>query len=129
MDRIDIQIEVPAVPYEALKEKGEAETSSDIRERVENARKIQAKRFSRHRKVFANAQMRTRDIKNFCRLDREGEDLLRAAISQLGFSARAYHRILKVARTIADLGGSEHIRSVHVAEAIQYRSLDRPFPV
>jgi magnesium chelatase family protein len=126
LDRIDIQIEVPAVPYEALHQKGEAESSGQIRERVEKARQIQAKRFSRHRRVFTNAQMRTRDIRRYCVLDREGEDLLRSAISQLGFSARAYHRILKVARTIADLDGMEAIQASHVAEAIQYRSLDRP---
>ncbi len=129
LDRIDIQIEVPAVPYEALRGKGEAETSSRIRTRVEKARRLQAKRFSRHRRVFTNAQMRTRDIKNFCELDTAGEELLKSAISQLGFSARAYHRILKVARTIADLEGTETIQSFHIAEAIQYRSLDRPLPV
>ncbi len=126
LDRIDIQIEVPAVPYEALRQKGEAESSEQIRERVERARQIQAKRFARHRKVFTNAQMKTRDIRRYCALDREGDDLLKTAITQLGFSARAYHRILKVARTIADLDGMEAIHASHVAEAIQYRSLDRP---
>jgi len=129
LDRIDIQIEVPAVPYEALKEKREGETSGEIRERVVRARSVQNRRFSRHRKVFTNAQMGSRDIKNFCPLDREGESLLERAIAQLGFSARAYHRILKVARTIADLDASEKIRPRHVAEAIQYRSMDRPLTV
>ena len=129
LDRIDIQIEVPAVSYEALKGRGDGETSAEIRERVKQARAFQTKRFSRHRKIFTNAQMRTRDIKRFCELDGEGESLLETAIAQLGFSARAYHRILKVARTIADLDRSEKIRSSHVAEAIQYRSLDRPLIV
>ncbi len=129
LDRIDIQIEVPTVPYEALRGKGGAESSSDIRERVERAREVQAKRFYRHRRVFTNAQMRTRDIRNFCRLDGAGEELLKTAISQLGFSARAYHRILKVARTIADLDGAKDIQSFHIAEAIQYRSLDRPLTI
>jgi magnesium chelatase family protein len=129
LDRIDIQIEVPAVPYEALRGKGDGEPSEEIRKRVKKARSLQTKRFSRHRKVFTNAQMRTRDIKKVCELDSEGESLLETAIAQLGFSARAYHRILKVARTIADLDGSEKIRSFHVAEAIQYRSMDRPLTV
>ena len=129
LDRIDIQIEVPAVPYESLRKKGDGETSAEIRERVKEAREIQAKRFSRHRRVFTNAQMQTRDIRRYCGLDREGEELLKTAISQLGFSARAYHRILKVARTIADLDRVEKIQASHVAEAIQYRSLDRPLIV
>ncbi|MBW1659948.1 MAG: YifB family Mg chelatase-like AAA ATPase [Deltaproteobacteria bacterium] len=129
LDRIDIQIEVPAVPYEALKGRGDGESSAEIRERVNGARTFQTRRFSRHRKIFTNAQMRTRDIKRYCELDREGESLLESAIAQLGFSARAYHRILKVARTIADLDASEKIRPHHVAEAIQYRSMDRPLTV
>ncbi len=129
LDRIDIQIEVPAVPYEALRGKGDAEPSAGIRARVEAARRHQARRFSRHRKVFTNAQMCSRDIKHYCGLTANGEALLKTAISQLGFSARAYHRILKVARTIADLEGSEAIQPPHIAEAIQYRSLDRPLLV
>jgi len=129
MDRIDIHIDVPAVHFDALKSTASTEKSSDIRERVKKARQIQEKRFSRHRKVFTNAQMKTRDIKTYCALDSTGEQLLETAISRLGFSARAYHRILKVARTIADLEGYETILSEHVAEAIQYRSLDRPLPV
>ncbi len=129
LDRIDIQIEVPAVPYEALKGRGAGESSAAIRERVERARAAQTERFSRHRKVFTNAQMRTRDIKKFCELEKEGESLLETAIAQLGFSARAYHRILKVARTIADLDASRTICAHHVAEAIQYRSMDRPMGI
>ncbi len=129
MDRIDIHIDVPAVHFEALKSSAPAEKSADIRERVKKARQVQEKRFSRHRKVFTNAQMKTRDIKTYCTLDDTGEQLLETAISRLGFSARAYHRILKVARTIADLEGHEAILPEHIAEAIQYRSLDRPLPV
>ena len=129
MDRIDIHIDVPAVHFDALKSSASAEKSADIRERVKKARQVQEKRFARHRKVFTNAQMKTRDIKTYCALDDTGEQLLETAISRLGFSARAYHRILKVARTIADLEGHEAILPEHVAEAIQYRSLDRPLPV
>ena len=95
------------------------------RHRVVAAREIQRARFAGRSDVHANAHMRPRDIREFCRIGEESDALLRRAINRLGFSARAYHRILKIARTIADLGGAREIATPHVAEAIQYRSLDR----
>lgn len=124
LDRIDIQIEVPAVRYSELSGSSEGEGSAIVRARVEQSRKIQLERFSR-RAIHSNAQMTTRDIKKHCKVDREGESLLESAITRLGLSARAYTRVLKVARTIADLDASEQILSRHLSEAIQYRSLDR----
>jgi magnesium chelatase family protein len=124
LDRIDIQIEVPAVRYSELSGSSEGEGSAAVRARVEQSRKIQLERFSR-RAIHSNAQMTTRDIKKHCKVDREGEILLESAITRLGLSARAYTRVLKVARTIADLDASEQILSRHLSEAIQYRSLDR----
>ena len=124
LDRIDIHIDVPAVPYRELTNKVVPESSSVIRERVEAARKIQLHRFSEEN-IFCNAAMGSRHIKSFCILDENASQLLEKAINQLGFSARAYSRILKIARTIADLHPSQEIRRQHIAEAIQYRSLDR----
>ncbi len=136
MDRIDIHIEVPALKLDELTgDPGPAEPSAAIRARVGAARGVQSKRFAGERKgrshdadksrIHANAQMSVRQVKKYCDLDSEGKGLLRSAIERLGFSARAYDRILKVARTAADLEGSEKIAAHHVAEAIQYRSLDR----
>jgi magnesium chelatase family protein len=124
LDRIDIHINVPAVPYQELSNKAIPETSSEIRKRVEAARKIQFRRFSGEN-IFCNAAMDSRHIKAFCLLDDNAAGLLEKAINQLGFSARAYSRILKIARTIADLQPSREIRRQHIAEAIQYRTLDR----
>ena len=124
LDRIDIHIEVPAVKYKELVDKREGESSAAIRERVNAARKIQLRRFA-GRGIFCNAQMRAREVREFCRIDSAGERLLELAINRLGLSARAYARILKVARTIADLEGADSIEAHHVSEAIQYRSLDR----
>ena len=124
LDRIDIHIEVPAVTYRDLSDRGEAESSRDIASRVENSRRLQLERY-RGTKIHCNAQMPPRFIKKFCELDAAGNRMLELVTDRLGFSARTYNRILKVARTIADLGGSEHIREEHIAEAIQYRSLDR----
>ncbi|MCD6407204.1 YifB family Mg chelatase-like AAA ATPase [Candidatus Aerophobetes bacterium] len=124
LDRIDIHIQVQAVRKEELLKDCDAESSSSIRERVNRARKIQLSRFKRA-KIFCNAQMTTRHIKRFCPLQKEAEKLLSSALTELGLSARAYHRILKVARTIADLEGEEKICSHHVSEALQYRYLDR----
>ncbi len=124
LDRIDIQIEVPAVQYKELSEETSTEDSAVIRTRVNQARKVQLTRFA-GRTLFCNAQMTSRDIRKFCQPGDGGDKLLENAMSRLGLSARAYTRILKVARTIADLAGEEKVGSGHIAEAIQYRALDR----
>jgi magnesium chelatase family protein len=124
LDRIDIHIEVPAVKYRELADRGEAESSASVAQRVEQSRSIQLERY-KGTKIHCNAQMTPRFIKKYCELDTAGNRMLELVTDRLGFSARTYNRILKVARTIADLGGSEHIREEHIAEAIQYRSLDR----
>ncbi|ABK97788.1 Mg chelatase-related protein [Pelobacter propionicus DSM 2379] len=124
MDRIDIHIEVPAVKYRELAEQSEGESSAVIAKRVEAARGIQLERF-KGTKVHCNAHMNPRQIRKFCEPDAAGHRLLEMVTERLGFSARAYTRILKVARTIADLEYSESVREQHLAEAIQYRSLDR----
>jgi magnesium chelatase family protein len=124
MDRIDIHVEVPAVAYKDLAGEAAAEPSSAIRKRVLSARKIQEERFLKTR-IFANAQMGSRHLKKYCRIDGACAALLENAVDRLGLSARAYSRILKIARTIADLAGEEQLAAGHVAEAIQYRSLDR----
>ena len=125
LDRIDIHVEVPAVPYEDLAGKPTDEPSEVIRQRVIRARQRQLQRFRSYPHIFANAHMQTREIRQFCKVGPESQELLRMAITKLGLSARAYDRILKVARTIADLEGEEQILPQHVSEAIQYRSLDR----
>jgi magnesium chelatase family protein len=125
MDRIDIHLEVPAVKVAELAQKKPGEPSADIRARVVGARKIQTNRFRNRSAIYSNAGMQTRDIREYCGLDADGEELLKMAMTKLGLSARAYDRILKVSRTIADLAGSGSIRSEHVGEAIQYRTLDR----
>ena len=124
LDRIDLQIEVPAVKYRDIAGQDSGDPSGVIRERVNRARKIQMDRF-RGYKIYSNGQMINRHIKKFCAVDGESQRLLEVAIDRLGLSARAYIRILKVARTIADLEGTESISSAHISEAIQYRSLDR----
>ncbi|MDD5021936.1 MAG: YifB family Mg chelatase-like AAA ATPase [Endomicrobiaceae bacterium] len=125
MDRIDIQIEVPALKIDEITtEKTNAETSDEIKQRVVKARNIQYERF-KDKNIYCNAQMGPKEIKKYCVLDDKAKDLLKNAIEKLGFSARAYDRILKVARTIADLAESETITSTHIAEAIKYRSLDK----
>ncbi len=128
LDRIDIHIEVPRLEYEKLSSERLGEPSAAIRQRVEAARQIQRQRFSKlaehtpgASRLTTNADMRLAEVRQFCKLDEEGRNLLRAAMSQLDLSARAYHRVLKLARTIADLAGSESIRAVHLAEALQYR--------
>jgi magnesium chelatase family protein len=123
LDRIDIHIEVPRVDYEKLSSDRIGETSEAIRARVQTARDIQNRRFSRNGSsdIVCNADMRVGEIRQFCKVGDEGQRLMRAAMTQLNLSARAYHRILKLARTIADLAGSEEIQSVHLAEALQYR--------
>lgn len=126
MDRIDIHIEVPAVPYKELSCERSGEPSEAIRSRVNAARRRQLERFAGRAGIYANAHMRPRDLSKFCRVSDEAEALLRTAIAKLKLSARAYHRILKIARTIADLAGEGRILPPHVSEAVQYRSLDRP---
>jgi magnesium chelatase family protein len=124
LDRIDLHVEVPSVAYRDLSDSRECESSASIATRVMQARQLQQERF-RGSKVHCNAQMNARLIKKHCELDAGGHRMLELAGEKLGFSARSYSRILKVARTIADLAGSESIRDQHLAEAIQYRSLDR----
>ncbi|HDS00959.1 MAG TPA: ATP-binding protein [candidate division Zixibacteria bacterium] len=125
LDRIDIHIEVPAVKFKDLAAEPTGEKSDSIRERVNHARKIQIMRFSDEPGMFCNAHMESKDLQKFCPLDSKSLELLRTAITKLGLSARAYDRIIKVARTIADIEADEQIEIRHISEAIQYRSLDR----
>ena len=128
MDRIDIHVEVPAVQYKELRGGAAAEGSAQIRARVMAARERQRLRFKAHKeKIYANAQMNTRQIRAFCELGQDAERLLERAMQQQGLTARAHDRILKVARTIADLEGAESLSVAHLAEAIQYRTLDRSY--
>ncbi len=130
LDRIDLHVEVPAINYQQLSSLEKGESSSAIRERVVASRAIQRDRFAHHKgrpAVHCNATMRAKDVHKNCVLDGDAEGLLKAAMSDLHLSARAYDRILKVARTIADLAGSDSIAADHIAEAIQYRSLDRSY--
>jgi magnesium chelatase family protein len=126
LDRIDIHVEVPALKFQELSRDTVTESSADIQRRVSHARSIQQKRFSRM-KIHCNAQMSSRHLKAFCQVDEASKWLLETALDKLGLSARAYTRILKVSRTIADLESAEQIQSSHISEAIQYRSLDRQF--
>jgi len=121
LDRIDLHIEVPAVPYKELRGNDDGVTSAEIRARVQAARDLQ------HGRGFYNAHIPHRLLRRLCALDDAGERTLEMAVRRMGLSARAHDRILKVARTIADLGGSERVEAKHVAEAVQYRSLDRNY--
>ena len=125
LDRIDLHVEVTPVPFNELSSIKPTEKSSGIRERVITAREIQANRYQNNPGVYCNAQMSSKMLKEICVIDTVGQNLLKAAMQKLNLSARAYDRILKVARTIADLSQSDAIRAEHLAEAIQYRSLDR----
>ncbi|MEZ4802798.1 MAG: YifB family Mg chelatase-like AAA ATPase [Gelidibacter sp.] len=125
LDRIDIHIEVTPVPFEKLSDDRKGESSIDIRKRVTAARERQTQRFEDNESVHYNAQMNTKQIRKYCILDDASKQLLKTAMERLNLSARAYDRILKVARTIADLEGSEELNGSHISEAIQYRSLDR----
>jgi len=125
LDRIDIHVEVVPVPFGKLSEASPGESSANVRERVIDARKVQEERFKEFTGIHSNAQMNSKMMRIFCRIDEAGGSLLKNAMERLGLSARAYDRILKVSRTIADLEKSENIKSEHLAEAIQYRSLDR----
>ena len=125
LDRIDLHVEVIPVPFNELSKSRVAESSEHIRNRVIAAREIQEQRYKNEIGVYSNAQMSSRMLQEICRLNNESTELLKIAMHKLGLSARAYDRILKVSRTIADLEGSEDIKTEHLAEAIQYRSLDR----
>jgi magnesium chelatase family protein len=124
LDRIDIHVDVPKVRYENLATSHKGETSESIRKRVNEARNIQAQRFEKE-DIYTNSQMNAKQIAKYCKVDKKGQQLLRNAIDKLGFSARAYDRILKVSRTIADIDKEEIILESHICEAIQYRTLDR----
>ena len=125
LDRIDIHIEVTPVPFEKLAEDRNGESSVTIRKRVTTARELQTKRFEASDVVHYNAQMNTKHIREYCVLDDTSKNLLKTAMERLNLSARAYDRILKVSRTIADLEGVKEVNGTHISEAIQYRSLDR----
>lgn len=125
LDRIDLHIEVPLVKFREMSAASPGETSAQIRERVIAARQRQQKRFAHKPKITCNARMGSRELKAHCAIDDQTMELLKFAMTDLNLSARAYDRILKVARTIADLAGSENILGDHISEAIQYRSLDR----
>ena len=120
LDRIDIHLEVPRIPHEQLADRRPGELSAVIRERVERARELQARRFA-GASLLTNADMGPKELRQYAALDEAGETLLGSAVRQMGLSARAYHRVVKLARTIADLAGEEPITPVHVAEALQYR--------
>lgn len=125
LDRIDIHIEVNQIKYHQLEER-KAETSQEIKRRVNLARKIQIERYQAYH-IFSNSELTPKLIEKFCNLDAKSKHLLEIAFDKLGLSARAYNRILKVARTIADIEFCEKIQEKHIAEAIQYRSLDRKY--
>jgi magnesium chelatase family protein len=125
LDRLDLHVEVPAVHYRDLADRRGGEPSEAIRERVSRARETQRARFAGRAEIHANAHMTARDLHEFCRVGEGSGALLRTAIMKLGLSARAYHRVLKIARTVADLAGAAAVETAHVSGAIQYRSLDR----
>ena len=136
LDRIDIHIELPSIKYKELTDTKETESSAIIKARVEKARAIQRERFSaeggsasggKGEGILSNALMSHKQVRKFCTLGKEESELLKMAMTELNFSARAYDKILKVSRTISDLAGSEQIKTEHLSEAIQYRSLDRDF--
>jgi magnesium chelatase family protein len=124
LDRIDMHIEVPAVPFQELSAQADGTSSAAMREQVNRARAVQRERFG-HATATLNSRMTTRQLRRYCALDEEGKNLLKQAMEELGLSARAHDRILRMARTIADLEGAADIRPGHVIEAINYRSLDR----
>ena len=125
LDRMDIHLSVPPVAYDDLAARSGVESSAAVRARVEAARERQRERFKRSRGVFANAHMGPRELARHVPLDAATEAVMKGAIERLGLSARAYHRVLKLARTLADLAGTDQVTAAQVAEAIQYRVLDR----
>ena len=126
LDRIDIQVEVPSVRFRDIISRLEGESSAQIKLRVVKAWKRQLRRF-KGKRIYSNAQMGSKEVKKYCQVDEEGRKLLEMAVERFGFSARAYDRVLKVSRTIADLEGASGISPVHVSEAIQYRLMDKFF--
>ena len=126
LDRIDIQVEVTSVKYNKLESNTQSESSSEIRKRVNKARKIQLERYKKH-KIFSNSELTPKLMQKYCKLDEAGKKILKSAFEKLNLSARAHDRILKVARTIADLDEKDNIEVKHLAEAIQYRNLDRKY--
>ncbi len=122
LDRIDIHVEVPRVDYEKLSDKRSGESSEDVRERVEASRKIQRERFKNDELMHQNADMGVKEVRIHCALDEGSEELMKNAMKQMDLTARAYHRVLKLARTISDLAGEKHIQASSLAEALQYRS-------
>ena len=126
LDRIDIHIEVEAVDYQSLNDQEEQETSEEIRKRVNRARTIAYERYQEYG-IYSNSELTPKLINKYCKLDSQGKAVLENAFKKLGFSARAYGRILKVSRTIADLDGKENIELKHITEAIKYRDLDRKY--
>jgi magnesium chelatase family protein len=130
LDRIDIQVEMPSLSYEEIatnKNDAHTETSAMILEKVNRARAFAQKRYLSEKKLYCNANLSSVQIRKYCKLDAAAEDILKKAFDRLGLSARGYDRILRVSRTIADLEGSEEIKGAHIAEAIQFRSLDRKY--
>lgn len=127
LDRIDIHIEVPALTYDELEECSSCEKSEVIRDRVNKARRRQLERYKDRKEMYCNAQLSPKDIRKYCEIDSSCDELLRAAISKFGLSARAYDRILKVSRTIADIEDSPNTEPQHISEAIQYRTLDKKY--
>jgi magnesium chelatase family protein len=125
LDRVDLHVEVPTMKFREISSDRSGEPSAQIRERVVAARRRQQARFAHKPKITCNARMGPKEIKEFCALDEATKELLKMAMAELNLSARAYDRILKVARTIADLAGSESVSGDHISEAIQFRSLDR----
>ena len=125
LDRIDLHVEVVPVSFDEMTANRKTENSTEIRERVVRARLIQAERFKDQEIIYCNAMMASNLVKEICAMNEAGKSLLKTAMERLGLSARAYDRILKVSRTVADLAGSSEIKTEHLAEAIQYRSLDR----
>jgi len=124
LDRIDIHLEVPSLRYKELSNKSRGESSADIKGRVDKARKMQEQRY-KGLNVFCNAHLSSKNLEQFCRIDKEAEELLKLAILELGLSARGYDKVLKISRTVADLASADTIAAEHISEAINYRSLDR----